>query len=985
MDLRRSAAQLTRTGPTPNPTMSTSLEGLYQHFLATGDEAALDQLLRRSAPTLRRLATRLGANAEDAEDLVQETIVSAIQNAERFDPTRPLLPWLKGILTFRAARLARDEARRRRHYAQVEHLDPDAAPAPNPGVVAGATGRELDADVRAAIANLPEQYREPLRLFLLAGRSPVEIAHGLGLQRGTVRARLHRGLRRLRERLLRWSTLLLAFAFGRGATAARTPSTRLAPLAVAAIVLVALPVVVLGIRPSASGHEGSDAATAVQTGSGLTPAEPLAREERTRAGSHSTAELTVLVRDAAGRGMPTVGVTLTPEAVQDPVLHRRRAVTDAEGRARWTELAVGRFHVATDRGAARSVALEPGANAHTLDLPNGQTTRGRVLDGTGLPVPGAAVWLSSTADGPWRGDDVTHTDADGSFTLQCVRPGSFVAARHGTLARSEVKRVTGVDPLELRLGGPGGRIDLLVRDELGKPVADALVFVGEAMDASPFWLAQGAAPWRPPPFEVRTDRDGRASSGALAPGPHPVFVRMGGFVPFVGSVEVVRDLANGCTVVLESSGGVAGRVVDGQGSPISGACVVFRGPDPSAWIDVTTDVAGAFAFECTPRGVADVGARARGFAPLVTQVSVGPREFESVTLTLTRARTLRGTLARSDGRGTAGSVVQGLWPASTLNTERAMTEVAADGTFDLVSESGATPRLQVRLAGEPLWRDIDEHTTWEGEHARITLPGSFAATGWMRGRLRCDDGRALSGARLFVCRDGVQWAEVGVTDGEGAFRLGPLPPADYDLFAETTSPDLPTVPVGRFTLSAREDRTIEHTAPVTGSVELDLVRGDGTDPGDLAITLVAVPNHRRVALIAAARTHQVLLPGDYLLYVMGSRIEWLDGLPVHVDAGVTTTVRRTLPGATRCNLVLEGLSVDVESRPRRLRVRSREREFTATYTLAPDAPSRLAAVLAPGNYVIESRDDDGRAWRGTFAVPEGVTPMQPIVVTLTRR
>ena len=193
---------------------SPPLEQLYRHFLATGDEAALEQCMRRAGPTLRRLARRLGASSDDADDLVQETFVAAIQGADRYDTARPLLPWLKGILTFRAARLARDEVRRRDHYRRSQELREDHSEDP------AAFAAELDADVRAAIDDLPERYREPLARYLLAQQSPLEIAQRLGVERATVRTQLHRGLQRLREALRRWALLLLLTLFGRPARAA---------------------------------------------------------------------------------------------------------------------------------------------------------------------------------------------------------------------------------------------------------------------------------------------------------------------------------------------------------------------------------------------------------------------------------------------------------------------------------------------------------------------------------------------------------------------------------------------------------------------------------------------------------------------------------------------------------------------------------------------------------------------------------------------
>jgi hypothetical protein len=202
--------------------------------------------------------------------------------------------------------------------------------------------------------------------------------------------------------------------------------------------------------------------------------------------------------------------------------------------------------------------------------------------------------------------------------------------------------------------------------------------------------------------------------------------------------------------------------------------------------------------------------------------------------------------------------------------------------------------------------------------------------------------------------------------------------------AETTSPDLPSVSLGPFVLDADEQRRIEHRAGPTGAVDLELVRGDGGPLGDLAVTFVGADLPRRFARHSAARVRQVLLPGDYLVYVMGRSVQWVEAEPVRVAAGEDARVRLALTGATRCSLNLIGLPRPDDGRPVVLRMCDRARTRTSTYTLAADAPQRLAAVLAAGEYEVEHEDAAGHVWSGTFAV-DGAAAPAPITVQMARR
>lgn len=962
-----------------------SLEQLFATFLATGDEAALAQWMRRSAPTLRQLARRLGVSAEDADDLVQETIVAAIHGAARYDASRPLLPWLKGILAFRAAKLARLDLRQQRLHRDAANV---AAPADTATPESVASDREFHASVHDAIAELPNDYRTPLQQYLFAGRSPVEIARGLGIERATVRVRLHRGIRRLRHALARWVALLVALVFGRSATAAAPRRT----VAIAALGAV-LVVTVVAIRASFDVTPPATAADAtvvtnVPLAARRSVAEPAAlASERVPVVESDVASLVVCVVDPDGHGVPRAGVTLEPSDGVDPVLHRRRAVTDGRGEATFAGLARRAFRTSTDRGASGVVVIAAGVNEETLTVPAGNRVRGRVVDAEGNAVADAAVWLSSDSSGPWRGDDVVATDGAGRFELTHVPDAAFVAARHAEFAGSDVVRLDAsarVDDVELQLGPRGSVLDVVVLDADGSPCADAMVFVGEAMDIAPFLLADGAAPWREPPFERRSGRDGTVRCGAFAAGRHPVFVRAAGRAPWSGHVDVGASGTTPLVVRLQHGGRVLGRVVDGEGEPVRGALVVFRGEDIDHGIDVRSAADGTFAFECVPPGAARIAARSDGRIPCVQAIDVLASQDATPRLVLSEARSLRGTIEFPAGAPLPRTVLRATWPRSALLAWQVVDEIE-NGAFTITAECAGRPSLEIRSADEAMWRPVDAFTTWQDDTALVRLPAPFVADAWLGGVARSDDGQPLAASRVFVHRDGVQWAEVGRTNDDGTFRIGPLPAAKYRLFFESTLGAVPTAWSDEVAVARGEVREVRFDAPSTGEVELEFVRADGAPTGELAVTLVDTALERRAMVSTKPRLRQRLVAGDYRLFVMGEHVQWLDALPIHVTAGETLVRRIELQTGRRCVLAVRGLPRGRDA-VTTLRVRERTRgEPVMTFSLLPDAPERLTAMLASGDYVMEYDDANGTAWFGEFRVDAAGADGWSIPVPLTPR
>jgi RNA polymerase sigma-70 factor (ECF subfamily) len=157
-----------------------------------GDAAAFDELVQRFHRAIYRVCWRL-LRSSDADDVAQDTFVRAFVHFERFDPDRPVLPWLVAI----ARRLCLDLLRRRKMMARIETV-PIADPLA-PGPESEASLREQLSRLDRALADLDEGPREAVVLFHIEGMSYRDIAAALEVPMGTVMTWLHRGRAQLKQ------------------------------------------------------------------------------------------------------------------------------------------------------------------------------------------------------------------------------------------------------------------------------------------------------------------------------------------------------------------------------------------------------------------------------------------------------------------------------------------------------------------------------------------------------------------------------------------------------------------------------------------------------------------------------------------------------------------------------------------------------------------------------------------------------------------
>jgi RNA polymerase sigma-70 factor (ECF subfamily) len=161
-----------------------------------GDAAAYATLLREIAPFLRAIARRRIADFAEAEDAVQDALLTLHAVRHTYDPTRPLRPWLAAI----AERRALD--RLRRTLARGARETPlDALPDHASSVAPQAERGLADQDLRDAVAQLPESQRQALRLAKLEELPLAEASRRSGLSVGALKVATHRALRTLRRRL----------------------------------------------------------------------------------------------------------------------------------------------------------------------------------------------------------------------------------------------------------------------------------------------------------------------------------------------------------------------------------------------------------------------------------------------------------------------------------------------------------------------------------------------------------------------------------------------------------------------------------------------------------------------------------------------------------------------------------------------------------------------------------------------------------------
>lgn len=167
--------------------------------IRSGDREALGELYDRYASVSLATALRVVANREQAEDLVHDAFVTVWQKIDRFDAARgSLRSWLLTIVRNRAI----DRVRAIRPSMEVGVADEQSLLRSGPNPTWEDAMQHLSAvELRAAMAELPDEQRTAIELAYFRGHTYRQIAEITGVPQGTANGRLRLALAKLRDTL----------------------------------------------------------------------------------------------------------------------------------------------------------------------------------------------------------------------------------------------------------------------------------------------------------------------------------------------------------------------------------------------------------------------------------------------------------------------------------------------------------------------------------------------------------------------------------------------------------------------------------------------------------------------------------------------------------------------------------------------------------------------------------------------------------------
>ena len=189
----------TRGMTTPAQESENEFEAGLINRIAQGDDSAFEALYKRFSRSLYGMAFRMMNDAKEAEDVLQEGFTYIWRKAGTYDPTRSS-PFAWAVMITRNKAIDRLRVRQRieklRERVTSEELfdqDKDETSANEP------TLRERGAIVRSALQKIPQEQRQALELSFFGGLTHEQIAERLDTPLGTIKARIRRGLLRLRD------------------------------------------------------------------------------------------------------------------------------------------------------------------------------------------------------------------------------------------------------------------------------------------------------------------------------------------------------------------------------------------------------------------------------------------------------------------------------------------------------------------------------------------------------------------------------------------------------------------------------------------------------------------------------------------------------------------------------------------------------------------------------------------------------------------
>ncbi|MCR9247496.1 MAG: sigma-70 family RNA polymerase sigma factor [bacterium] len=777
--------------------LQVSEERLFERYRRRRDAGSLARLFDRTAPALMRLALHLCRDRHAAEDVVQQTFLTAIERADRWDRDRGLFPWLVGILTNRA-----------RLHQRAERREPDAdrlSGRRSETPADAAASRELEAAVEEAITELGDTYRPVLHLHLFHGLNAKEIGAALGRPAGSVRTQLVRALERLRRALpvglggataLALATtataavrqrVLSAFSPHLTAGAAGTASLwlggsmmkkwlLLVPIAcVAVLVYWQTDTVPNDVQPNGP-RAGVDHAAVELPDEPETAATAATNEpgpgERSEAGPNHTPTpdtgSLVVTLDFDDEELSPLGiyVRMRPEPWTRGG-QRFGARTDPAGQVRFDGIQPGAWLVEAEGGsltAQSKLQIEAGRE-HEKILPIERPVRVRVqvIDEMRRPIPDAEVWVCMQYYGRvWPMEATTRlaarTDSNGRATVPAGTM-SLVGARKTGYAASAATKASAAAGEEVRLmltRGPGAIRGSVVDDD-GRPVAGAAVYasVRSSSARGVSRAADGQAGETPASVYTTAGEDGSFAIEGLPANTYQILGIARGVLDVHQEIDVRAFEATTTRLEMRRSVPINVRTTRPDGTPIGGLLVYGR--DPQGTLvggGSITDKNGVFTFAAPRAGYhievkrdRQLLAERRSDAPLT-----GPA---AVDIVIDEHLIVRGRLVDEQGEPVAGWRIVAV-PDNTNEQDLQRTlalafdsRTATDGSFEIWGELNQTVQVATNARSMTPRDLIRKRNIRVGtDDLDIVVPVGMLPRSVLTGRVVDTRGRPVKGATV---------------------------------------------------------------------------------------------------------------------------------------------------------------------------------------------------------------------------------------------
>jgi RNA polymerase sigma-70 factor (ECF subfamily) len=169
--------------------------------IGNGDRSAFSSFYERYSGLLFSIAVKILNDAKEAEDVLQEVFMQIWNKADDYNPQlgKPV-SWAVTLTRNKAIDRIRASQRRSKLLEQVSveaNVSPDLSPSANEKL----HGKENAQMIRSVVAGLPSDQRRAIELAFFSGLTQDEISKNLQEPLGTIKARIRRGMLKLREKL----------------------------------------------------------------------------------------------------------------------------------------------------------------------------------------------------------------------------------------------------------------------------------------------------------------------------------------------------------------------------------------------------------------------------------------------------------------------------------------------------------------------------------------------------------------------------------------------------------------------------------------------------------------------------------------------------------------------------------------------------------------------------------------------------------------